>query len=694
MNGPPYDVGGAAAYALVASVWAIVAADAWRFRLASRPRSPLYRLLPPFTTAMVCFYALYALVALLLPRQSLERTPRWFELSDVALLASLALFRHLAWHTRLDAPPPSRAWLALTYGSAALLAAAAVFPELVPLPRLEQQVGLHRILLPFYVVGVLGFGLRDVRRSVRPGRWRGTAAVARAADVLVMALAVAGASLLFAVLTAEAPWGWPVGYVQPPPLLNAGFGLLVAAPFAARMFGDVLRRLLFLLALVSATALAWAGTLTMGRRIADPALRHLAGFAVIATLVLTLLAVQRPLWAAIDGLVFSRRHRRRTELQAMLQSLSPELGARECCRRTVDAATRILRLRGVAVLLTRGRGEVVAGDLDAAPLRAAWGDGSVAAALPSQPFAIGSLRELAPPLRDALIDADVVGGVAITSPRQRWGAAFVTSGRLGIVLGAEDHQAIEMMADQLALILDGTELLERAVAVERSLAHAEKLAAIGETAARIAHDIRNPVTAARSLAQQLVHAPGTMFRAELEVILEELDRVERRVADLLRFARREELRRQPLDLGELVRSSVAQSTARLEAAGIGLTVDAPVGLSVNGDGERLREALRNLLDNAVDAVTEAPRREIAVQVAAANGCATIRVSDSGAGVPPDAVPRLFEPFFSLKPNGTGLGLAIVKRTVEAHGGGVAAARGTGGTGMTFELALPLETSAA
>ena len=67
MNGRPYDVGVVAAYALVATVGAIVAADAWRFRLASRPRSPLYRLLPPFTTAMVCFYALYALVALLLP---------------------------------------------------------------------------------------------------------------------------------------------------------------------------------------------------------------------------------------------------------------------------------------------------------------------------------------------------------------------------------------------------------------------------------------------------------------------------------------------------------------------------------------------------------------------------------------------------------------------------------------------------
>ena len=59
MNGPPYDVGGAASEALVATVWAIVAADAWRFRLASRPRSPLYRLLPSFATAMACLYGLY-----------------------------------------------------------------------------------------------------------------------------------------------------------------------------------------------------------------------------------------------------------------------------------------------------------------------------------------------------------------------------------------------------------------------------------------------------------------------------------------------------------------------------------------------------------------------------------------------------------------------------------------------------------
>jgi signal transduction histidine kinase len=688
MNGP-YDIGGAAAYALVATVWAIVSADAWRFRLASRPRSALYRLLPSFATAMACLYGLYVLVALLLPAQWSERAPRWFELTDVALLASLALFRHLTWHARLDAPPPSGGWLALTFGSAALLAVTAVFPEVVPLPTLEQRVAFHRVLMPFYVVGMLGFGLRDVRRSVRPGRWRGIAAVARGADALVMALAVAGATLLFAILTAEAPRGWPLGYVQPPPLLSAGFGLLVGVPFAGRILGDVVRRLLFVLAVVAATALAWGGVLATDRRIANPALRDLAGFAVVATLVLVLLAAQRPLRAAIDRLVFRRRHRRRAELQAMLQSLSPELGARECCRRAAAAATRILGLRGVAVLLTRGRGEVVAGDLDAAPLRAAWGDGSVATALPSQPFAIGSLRELPPPLRDALIDTDVVGGVAITSPHQRWGAAFVTSGRLGMVLAAEDRQAIEAMAGQLALILDGTELLERAVAVERSLAHAEKLAAIGETAARIAHDIRNPVTAARSLAQQLARGSTSGDRDAADVIVEELDRVEQQVAALLRFSRREEFRFGPVDLGALARAVLGPLRPRLEAAHIHTELDAPDGIVARADGEKMRQVILNLVENALEALHEADDpRHLVVVVSGKNGMARLQVGDTGPGVPAEALPRLFEPFFSLKPTGTGLGLAIAKRTVDGHGG-LITATGSSGHGLRIEVELPL-----
>src|SRR5262249_27105618 len=147
-----------------------------------------------------------------------------------------------------------------------------------------------------------------------------------------------------------------------------------------------------------------------------------------------------------------------------------------------------------------------------------------------------------PALAEALIEADVPGVVPIVGPRGRWGDLFL---RTGVVAASridfDDGETLEAFAGQLALLLDSAALLARAVAIERSLAQTEKLAAIGETAARIAHDIRNPVTAARSLAQQLMDEPGSPFSVEHGLILEELDRVERQVAVLLRFARREEL---------------------------------------------------------------------------------------------------------------------------------------------------------
>src|SRR5262249_10851046 len=269
----------------------------------------------------------------------------------------------------------------------------------------------------------------------------------------------------------------------------------------------------------------------------------------------------------------------------------------------------------------------------------------------------------------------------------------IAVGLLGTAFRDEDIEAAEAFADQLALVLDTAELLERAVTVERTLAHAGKLAAVGETAARIAHDIRNPVTAARSLAQQLARDAAPADRDAAAVILGELDRVERQVAALLRFSRREDFRFAPVDLGTLARTTLEPLRPRLEAAQVRVELDAPEGIVARADGEKMRQVIVNLVENALDALREssAPRR-IVVAVSGDAGVARLRVGASAPGATAAVLPRLFEPFFSLKPSGTGLGLAIAKRTVDAHGGRITAASAPG-TGLRIDIEVPLARAA-
>jgi signal transduction histidine kinase len=186
----------------------------------------------------------------------------------------------------------------------------------------------------------------------------------------------------------------------------------------------------------------------------------------------------------------------------------------------------------------------------------------------------------------------------------------------------------------------------------------------------------------------MVRDPSSPHAAEhAELILAELGRVERQVQALLRFARREEFSFEPVDLGELVRSALEPLRARLEANGVAVEVDIDAGVVARGDREKLRQVVMNLLDNAADAVGGSDDKRVALAVHGMNGAAVLEVRDSGPGVPVEALPRLFEPFFSLKTTGTGLGLAIVKRTVEAHGGRVEA-RAAAGAGLSLRVELP------
>src|SRR5262249_11809916 len=155
----------------------------------------------------------------------------------------------------------------------------------------------------------------------------------------------------------------------------------------------------------------------------------------------------------------------------------------------------------------------------------------------------------------------------------------------------------------------------------------------GETSARIAHEIRNPITAARSLAQQLAREDGSPFATEHGLILAELERVERQIGALLRFARRDELRIEAVDRGELARTTVEQLRPQLAAAGIAVDLAVAEGVWARADREKLRQVLINLIENAIDALAEKPAdRHLHVEIAAVDGRAALSVADDGPGV--------------------------------------------------------------
>ena len=225
---------------------------------------------------------------------------------------------------------------------------------------------------------------------------------------------------------------------------------------------------------------------------------------------------------------------------------------------------------------------------------------------------------------------------------------------------------------------------------ERQQLETEHARSMEKLSASIAHEIRNPITAAKSLVQQMEEDPDAHENVEYaRVALTELTRVERSVSHLLRFARDEETRTQPLRLSEVVESALATFRDRIERRGITLRheIDAPG--DIDGDAEQLRRVVINLVGNAVEALEacDAPQLEVQVGENLAGDRVWLRVADNGSGFAEDELEKLWSPFYTSKPNGTGLGLAITRKLVEAHGGDIEA-DAEPGAGASFVITLP------
>jgi signal transduction histidine kinase len=275
-------------------------------------------------------------------------------------------------------------------------------------------------------------------------------------------------------------------------------------------------------------------------------------------------------------------------------------------------------------------------------------------------------------------------------------AAFAVIGMFGIWLAYRGYHLIYAPALERRWMAAELEWRLARIQAERGEDQRRESRSLEELSASIAHEIRNPITAARSLVQQMGEDPSRPENVEYaKIALDELARVERSVAHLLRYARAEACAPEQLKLSDVVASALVALEDRVEAEGVAIVQDHDPAIELRGDPEQLRRVVLNLVTNALDALrdakTPAPTITIASGANLAGDAAWLKVRDNGPGVPPEEREKVFSPFHTSKVDGTGLGLAIVKKLVAQHGGTIELASEVG---RFTELTVTLPRAAA
>ena len=233
-------------------------------------------------------------------------------------------------------------------------------------------------------------------------------------------------------------------------------------------------------------------------------------------------------------------------------------------------------------------------------------------------------------------------------------------------------------AEQLAIA--NQNLQEAETAVRRS----ERLAALGQLSAGLAHELRNPLSSIKGSAELLSRsaARGNPVAQELaQIIIEEAERTNSLVTRFLDFARPLEPRRQPVDVTQIIDRAAQRAGVQIIR---NYSPDVP---PLNIDAELMEQVFLNLLTNASQA--SPPGGPITAVTRADDGQADISIVDRGCGIPPEKMDTIFNPFVTTKQNGVGLGLAIVSRIVDGHGGKMAV-ESAPGKGSVFHVLLPIQ----
>jgi signal transduction histidine kinase len=254
-----------------------------------------------------------------------------------------------------------------------------------------------------------------------------------------------------------------------------------------------------------------------------------------------------------------------------------------------------------------------------------------------------------------------------------FGEAMIVAFGWGIFLARQGYKAIIAPELERRFLEEELGWRMRRLAEQKKVVENRTSRSLEELSASIAHEIRNPITAAKSLVQQMGEDPASVENVEYaKIALEELDRVERSISHLLRYAREEAMEQQDLVLTEIVDSALESFRDRLAKSGVKVERDHDGSGAMRGDPEKLRRVVINLVGNALDALEEAKTPDAKIVLSSGQNLAGsevwLKVKDNGPGIPEDKIAKIWSPFFTSKAKGTGLGLAITKKLIEAHGG--------------------------
>lgn len=274
--------------------------------------------------------------------------------------------------------------------------------------------------------------------------------------------------------------------------------------------------------------------------------------------------------------------------------------------------------------------------------------------------------------------------------------AVVSTGEYGVAVAVDGPAEIAAVGQAFNNM--SQELVRRADEIQRThgqLVQSEKLSAVGELAASVAHEVKNPMVGVVGFAQLGLESQDTAEMHEyFKLIEQDAFRANKILQNLLEFSRPPEMELELLGVNEVVSGSLLLCRHQLQMQGVKVDTALAEGLPpIKGNSNQLRQVLLNLMLNAGQAMEQSPAKQLKVStVSGENGAVEIRVADSGPGIPEEVKGQLFKPFFTTKRRGqgTGLGLSVSRSIIEAHRGNIRVDSAPG-QGATFVIRIPKAT---